>query len=99
VIPVLIDIHGYIPGPNAPQVTEAVKAFLAKLQAEHGLEFPTGELTPLATVRHAWLYSRNYWEQDPGNPSRNDQRNESIQVTENLLDNSTIGSYEHLRER
>lgn len=97
-IPFLIDLHGYCQGEQAQAITEAARAFKAQLEAS-GATFPIDDQFSLATVRHAWLYSRNYWEQDSQNPSRNDQRSESIQVTENLMSGSRLGAYEHLKGR
>jgi hypothetical protein len=98
-IPFLIDLHGMVAGEKCEALTRLTRTFLDGLK-ELGATFSEGEAAfNLATVRHAWLCSRVFWEQDPANPSINHQRSESIQVTENLLDGSRQGEYKHLEGR
>jgi hypothetical protein len=99
VIPFLIDIHGHLPGARAAEVTAATETFLETLRGL-GVSFDVGDSAfNLATVRHGWLCSRQFWEQDPVNGAINHRRNESIQVTVNLLTGRTEGRYELLHGR
>jgi hypothetical protein len=98
-IPFLVDIHGHVPGDKAQALTAAIKEFVASLQ-HYGVTFTDGDAAfNMATVRHGWLCTRVFWEQDKAMPQINHQRNESIQVTENLLTGTTQGSYEHYAGR